>query len=95
MKCSRSVRAAARAASALSSSPSARGVLVERGGPVGQLTEGQERDALAVRGARGLEHDGRHVLDERRHEAALPDPRLADDDDVAGFPSSTTRSKAA
>ena len=84
-KCPRSVRAAASAASALSSSPSAGALLVERGGAVGQLAERQEGDALAVGGARGVEHDGVDVVRECRDEAALADPRLAHDDDVAGL----------
>ena len=61
------------------------GVLVERGGALGQLTEWQEGDALAVGGARGVEHDGVDVVRECRDEAALADPRLAHDDDVAGL----------
>ena len=59
--------------------------LVERGRTVGQLAERQEGDPLAVRGARGIEHDGANVVREDRDEAALADSRLAHDDDVAGL----------
>ena len=53
-------RAPASAASALVSSQGGC-VVVERVGPVGQVTQREERDALAVGNARRFEHHGGHV----------------------------------
>ena len=82
VKCSQRARAPASAASALVSSPRAGASCVERFGPVCQVTQREERDALAVGHARRFEHHGGHVINELRDQATFADSGLAHHDCV-------------